>query len=174
MLPHTGEIADDIAIVKSMHTDAFNHAPAQIFMNTGSQQFGRPSFGAWTLYGGQIHIKTALASGVTAADGPATRKSVRASSALRPLRSVRAPPISCHPPGEDRRCDAERLAELLDHVAAYEKEVQTRVEGKQEPIRVSLQERPLDERAGEGGPCRREGDLYLTTTRLANAWISSR
>jgi hypothetical protein len=37
--------------VKSMHTDAFNHAPAQIFMNTGSQQFGRPSFGAWTTYG---------------------------------------------------------------------------------------------------------------------------
>ena len=51
LLPHTGEIADDIAIVKSMHTDAFNHAPAQIFMHTGSQQFGRPSIGAWTLYG---------------------------------------------------------------------------------------------------------------------------
>ena len=39
-------VVDDIAIVKSMATDAFNHAPAQIFMNTGSQQFGRPSFGA--------------------------------------------------------------------------------------------------------------------------------
>jgi hypothetical protein len=51
LLPHTGEIADDIAIVKSMHTDAFNHAPAQILMHTGSQQFGRPSIGAWTLYG---------------------------------------------------------------------------------------------------------------------------
>ena len=51
LLPHLGEIADDIAIVKSMHTDAFNHAPAQIFMHTGSQQFGRPSIGSWTLYG---------------------------------------------------------------------------------------------------------------------------
>ncbi|MEO6035293.1 MAG: DUF1501 domain-containing protein, partial [Verrucomicrobiota bacterium] len=51
LLPRLGEVADDIAIVKSMHTDAFNHAPAQIFMNTGSQQFGRPSFGAWTTYG---------------------------------------------------------------------------------------------------------------------------
>jgi hypothetical protein len=51
LLPHLSEVADDIAIVKSMHTDAFNHAPAQIFMNTGSQQFGRPSFGAWTTYG---------------------------------------------------------------------------------------------------------------------------
>lgn len=51
LLPHLGEVVDDIAIVKSMHTDAFNHAPAQIFMHTGSQQFGRPSIGAWTLYG---------------------------------------------------------------------------------------------------------------------------
>ena len=51
LLPHLGDVADDIAIVKSMHTDAFNHAPGQIFMNTGSQQFGRPSLGAWTVYG---------------------------------------------------------------------------------------------------------------------------
>src|SRR5258705_91162 len=51
LLPHLSEVVDDIAIVKSMHTDAFNHAPAQIFMNTGSQQFGRPSFGSWTTYG---------------------------------------------------------------------------------------------------------------------------
>jgi hypothetical protein len=51
LLPHLAEIVDDIAIVKSMATDAFNHAPGQIMMNTGSQQFGRPSFGAWTTYG---------------------------------------------------------------------------------------------------------------------------
>jgi hypothetical protein len=51
LLPHLATVVDDIAIVKGMATDAFNHAPAQIFMNTGAQQFGRPSFGAWTLYG---------------------------------------------------------------------------------------------------------------------------
>ena len=51
LLPHLASVADDIAIVKSMHTDAFNHAPAQILMSTGSQQFGRPSMGAWTTYG---------------------------------------------------------------------------------------------------------------------------
>jgi hypothetical protein len=49
--PHLAEVVDDIAIVKSMQTDAFNHAPGQIFMNTGSQQFGRPSMGAWVTYG---------------------------------------------------------------------------------------------------------------------------
>jgi hypothetical protein len=51
LLPRLSEVVDDIAIVKSMHTDAFNHAPAQILMNTGSQQFGRPSIGAWATYG---------------------------------------------------------------------------------------------------------------------------
>ena len=51
LLPHTAGIADDLTIVRSMKTDAFNHAPAQILMSTGSQIFGRPSFGAWTLYG---------------------------------------------------------------------------------------------------------------------------
>ncbi|HSU67681.1 MAG TPA: DUF1501 domain-containing protein [Tepidisphaeraceae bacterium] len=51
LLPHLSEVVDDIAIVKSMKTDAFNHAPAQIMMNTGSTQFGRPSIGAWATYG---------------------------------------------------------------------------------------------------------------------------
>ena len=51
LLPHIGGIVDDICLVRSLHTDAVNHAPAQILMNTGSQQFGRPSLGAWTLYG---------------------------------------------------------------------------------------------------------------------------
>jgi len=50
-LPHIGSIADDICLLRGMTTDAVNHAPAQIMMNTGSQQFGRPGIGAWTLYG---------------------------------------------------------------------------------------------------------------------------
>jgi hypothetical protein len=51
ILPHTADIADDICLIRSMQTEAVNHAPAQIMMNTGSQLFGRPSFGSWTLYG---------------------------------------------------------------------------------------------------------------------------
>src|SRR5260370_2817986 len=45
------KVADDIAIVRSMNTAQFNHAPAQIFMNTGFQLFGRPSMGCWLTYG---------------------------------------------------------------------------------------------------------------------------
>jgi len=51
VLPHTAKIADDICLIRTMHTEAVNHAPAQIMMNTGTQQFGRPSFGSWSLYG---------------------------------------------------------------------------------------------------------------------------
>jgi hypothetical protein len=51
MLPHLASVVDEIAIVRSMHTSQFNHAPAQIFLNTGSPLPGRPSMGAWATYG---------------------------------------------------------------------------------------------------------------------------
>jgi hypothetical protein len=51
VLPHTARISDEICLIRTMQTEAVNHAPAQIMMNSGSQQFGRPSFGSWTLYG---------------------------------------------------------------------------------------------------------------------------
>ena len=51
LLPNLTTIVDDIAIVKGMYTDAFNHAPGQLMMNTGTMQFGRPSMGAWVTYG---------------------------------------------------------------------------------------------------------------------------
>ncbi len=51
VLPHLAKVVDDIAIVRSMHTDLFNHAPAQLFVNTGSGVPGRPSMGSWLSYG---------------------------------------------------------------------------------------------------------------------------
>ncbi|MCR9233044.1 MAG: DUF1501 domain-containing protein [bacterium] len=51
VVPHLAEVADDITVLKSMKTDVFNHGPAKLFMNTGTQQFGRPSMGAWVTYG---------------------------------------------------------------------------------------------------------------------------
>ena len=51
LLPHLATCADDIALVRSMVTDAFNHHPGQLLMNTGHTQFGRPSMGAWLNYG---------------------------------------------------------------------------------------------------------------------------
>src|SRR4051794_15483953 len=51
ILPHTAKIADDICIVRSMHTDQINHDPAHTVMNTGTSISGRPSMGAWVTYG---------------------------------------------------------------------------------------------------------------------------
>ena len=50
-VPYLAKIADDITLIKSVHTDQFNHAPAQIFFNTGFSQPGRPSIGSWATYG---------------------------------------------------------------------------------------------------------------------------
>ena len=51
LLPHTSKVIDDICLIRSMHTEAINHDPAITFIQTGSQQPGRPSLGAWLSYG---------------------------------------------------------------------------------------------------------------------------
>lgn len=51
ILPYTAGIADDLCIIRSMHTEAINHDPAITFCQTGSQLTGRPSMGAWVAYG---------------------------------------------------------------------------------------------------------------------------
>ncbi|WP_435007698.1 DUF1501 domain-containing protein [Tundrisphaera lichenicola] len=51
LIPHLGEIVDDVAIIRSMHTDPINHDPAVTFLLTGNQQPGRPTLGSWVSYG---------------------------------------------------------------------------------------------------------------------------
>ena len=51
VLPHTAKIADEIAIIRSMNTEAIHHDPAITYINTGRQQPGRPRFGSWISYG---------------------------------------------------------------------------------------------------------------------------
>src|SRR5688500_3421403 len=51
LFPHTATIVDQVSFLHTVATDVFNHAPAKLFMNTGSSQFGRPSMGAWVTYG---------------------------------------------------------------------------------------------------------------------------
>jgi len=51
LLPHTAKVVDDLCFIKSLHTEAINHDPAITFLQTGSQQAGRPSFGSWLSYG---------------------------------------------------------------------------------------------------------------------------
>ncbi len=51
LAPHLGEVADDLCLIRSMHTDAFNHHPGQLLLFTGSIVPGRPTMGSWALYG---------------------------------------------------------------------------------------------------------------------------
>ena len=77
ILPHLATVADDIAIVRSLHTDQFNHAPAQLFVHTGSPRLGRPGMGAWLSYGlgtenRNLPSFVVLVSGTAAPDGGAS------------------------------------------------------------------------------------------------------
>jgi hypothetical protein len=51
LLPHFTQVVDDVTFLKAVHSDEFNHAPAQLFMHTGSPRLGRPSMGSWVTYG---------------------------------------------------------------------------------------------------------------------------
>jgi hypothetical protein len=77
ILPHLTTVADDLCIIRSMHTDQFNHAPAQLFVHTGSPRLGRPGMGAWLSYGlGTLNRNlpsfVVLVSGTAAPDGGAS------------------------------------------------------------------------------------------------------
>ena len=107
------------AIVKSMHTDAFNHAPAQIFMNTGSPQFGRPSMGSWVTYGLGSESQDLPGFVVLSVrrDGPQRRRRELGErlpadglpGRAVPHRAATRSSTSSNPPGVDRRAPA-RLA----------------------------------------------------------------
>jgi uncharacterized protein (DUF1501 family) len=77
ILPHTASVADDICIIRSMYSEQFNHAPGQIFMNTGTAQLGRPSMGSWISYGlgsesTDLPAFVVLSSGAPGASGGAS------------------------------------------------------------------------------------------------------
>src|SRR5262245_32548627 len=75
--PHLHTVADELCIVRSMHTDQFTHAPAQLFVHTGSPRLGRPGMGAWLSYGlgtenRNLPAFVVLVSGTAAPDGGAS------------------------------------------------------------------------------------------------------
>jgi uncharacterized protein (DUF1501 family) len=116
-MPHLAKIVDDIAIVKSLHTDKFNHSPAQLFFNTGDGVPGRPSMGSWLSYGlgseaDDLPSFVVLKSGGSLSGGasmwssgflPSTHQGV-------PFRSHGDPILNVsNPPGFDRQAQRESL-----------------------------------------------------------------
>tara|TARA_R110002111_G_scaffold262504_1_gene338851 strand:+ start:4948 stop:6408 length:1461 start_codon:yes stop_codon:yes gene_type:complete len=72
-LPHFSKVIDDVCVIKSMHTEAINHDPAVTLMQTGHQQPGRPSFGAWSSYGLGSENQNLPSFVVLISDGSASR-----------------------------------------------------------------------------------------------------
>src|SRR5262249_19431843 len=77
VLPNLAKVVDDVCLVRSVHTDQFNHAPAQIFLNTGFSQPGRPCLGSWVLYGlgcetQDLPAFVVMSAGSGISGGPAT------------------------------------------------------------------------------------------------------
>jgi hypothetical protein len=144
MLPHLAGVVDDIAIVKSCRTDQFNHAPAQIFMNCGFAQPGRPSLGSWVTYGlgsesDDLPAFVVMSTGAGISGGSANWSSGFLPSVHTGTRFRNAgPPILnvASPPGADDRLAADTLdvvswlnrrrqaldgdPEITTRIAAYE------------------------------------------------------
>ncbi|MBM4021093.1 MAG: DUF1501 domain-containing protein [Planctomycetes bacterium] len=144
MLPHLAKVVDDIAIVKSCRTDQFNHAPAQIFMNCGFAQPGRPSMGSWVTYGlgsesDELPAFVVMSTGSGISGGSANWSSGFLPSVYAGTRFRNAgPPILnvASPPGADARLADDTLglvsalnrrglaadgdAEIATRIAAYE------------------------------------------------------
>src|SRR5436190_23012583 len=142
MLPHLAEVADDICIVKSMFTDQFNHAPAQLFLHTGSPRLGRPGMGSWVTYGLGSESQNlpgfvVLTSGGKTPDGgaslwgsgflPTVYQGVQCRAQGDPVLYVSNPPGMTK---EDRRKSLDTLNQLnkMHHDVVGDPETLTRIE----------------------------------------------
>ncbi|MBX7131895.1 MAG: DUF1501 domain-containing protein [Fimbriimonadaceae bacterium] len=141
LLPHFKEIADEVAVVRSLSTSQFNHAPAQLFMNTGFQVPGRPSMGSWLTYGlgsenADLPGFVVLISGVNNPDGgkscwgsgflPSVYQGVEFRSKGEPVLFVTDPDGVTR---EIRRDTLDALRDLnqMQHLAVGDPEIETRI-----------------------------------------------
>jgi hypothetical protein len=141
LLPHLSKHVDEIAIIRSMKTTQFNHAPAQIFMNTGHQVIGRPSLGAWLSYGlgsenADLPAFIVLLSGENNPDGgkscwgsgflPTGHQGVEFRSGADPVLFVSNPP-GVSPDVRRRSLDTIRDLNTLRQNAIGDPEIHTRI-----------------------------------------------
>ena len=116
-LPHLARVVDDICLIKSMHTDQFNHGPAQIFLNSGFAQPGRPSLGSWVIYGLGAETENLPAFIVMSTGSGISGGAANWSSGFMPtlyagtrLRNAGEPILNVSsPPGYDRTLQADTL-----------------------------------------------------------------
>jgi uncharacterized protein (DUF1501 family) len=162
MLPNLAGVVDEIAVVKSVHTDQFNHAPAQIFLNTGSSLPGRPSIGSWVTYGlgseaDALPAFVVLSSGGGTSGGSANWSSGFLSTSYQgvPFRSQGDPILNVSsPPGYDTRLQRESVELIGDlnrhHLGAVnDPEISTRINAYETAYRMQTSAPELMDLAGE-------------------------
>ncbi len=162
ILPHTAAVVDDLAIIKSVHTDQFNHAPAQLLMNTGSGLPGRPAMGAWLSYGigseaNDLPGFVVLVSGENLSGGaamwgagflPGEHQGV-------PLRSVGEPILHIQNPAGVTRETQRRTLDLISRLnqarleVVGDPEIATRIEAYEMAYRMQARAPELIDPAGE-------------------------
>ncbi len=126
IVPHLAKVVDDLCIVRSMHTDQFNHAPGQILFNTGFSQPGRPCIGSWALYGLGAETKELPAFIVMSTGAGISGGAANWSSGFLPtvyagvrLRNGSSPILDvASPPG----CDGEVQRQTLELVAGLDRQ----------------------------------------------------
>ncbi len=163
MLPNTAGIVDDISVVTTCQTTLFNHAPAKLFMNTGSGQFGRPSMGAWATYGigsesSDLPGFVVLQSGPRGPRGgavnwssgflPTTYQGVPLRSPGEPILSL-STPASVAPGSQRRVIDAVRDMNMKRLVATGDDEIQTRINAYEMAYRMQSSAPELIDIQGE-------------------------
>ena len=172
-LPHLATVADDIAIVKSVHTDQFNHSPAQLFVNTGSGIPGRPAMGSWLSYGigsaaDDLPSFVVLKSGGNLSGGAAMWSSgfLPTSHAGVPFRESGDPILHLsNPPGYDDRAQRDSLDLIakmnqrqLERVG--DPEIQTRIDAYEMAYRMQSAAPELmdfsQEKSRDAGDVRRQ------------------
>lgn len=163
MLPYTAGIADDISVVTTCQTTLFNHAPAKLFMNTGSGQFGRPSMGSWVTYGigsesSDLPGFVVLQSGPRGPRGgavnwgsgflPTTYQGVPLRSQGEPILNL-STPESVSADSQRRVIDAVRSMNMQRLVATGDAEIQTRINAYEMAYRMQSSAPELTDIRGE-------------------------
>lgn len=151
LLPHLAGVADHLTIIKSLHTEEINHAPAQIFQHTGFGRTGRPSFGAWVTYAlgtenQDLPAYVAMRSGALAGAGTALWSNGFLPSVYQgtPFRSNGEPVLYLsNPPGQDthdrrRIYDAIRALNELHLAEVGDPEIETRIRQYELAARMQL------------------------------------
>ena len=163
LLPHTASVADDLCIVRSCATNLFNHAPAKLFMNTGSGQFGRPSIGSWVTYGVGSESRdlpgfVVLLSGPRGPRGgsvnwgsgflPTTYQGVSLRGQGEPILSLTSP-TGISAADQRRTIDAVRALNLKRLVDSGDAEIQTRINAYEMAYRMQSSAPELIDISGE-------------------------